>query len=264
MRFAAIADVHGNYLALDAVLADIHAQGVGEIVNLGDMASGPLDARRTMDALMALDAVHVLGNHDRYLIDRPPEKMGSWDRPAYAQLNRHHLDWLRAQPAGKPIYMQAPFCDGLIPAAVPYPLERMVEQFGRYFTSSIGYMLALAIADGYTWIGLYGIDLASDIEYQQQRANAEYLIGWARGLGRTVVLATGSAICQAGHLYGYEPPIAAVGGMGAAVRNHIASLKKKHEETLATLNTLDGALQESDNFLKLMDYKERGVQVTSY
>ena len=87
MRFAAIADVHGNYLALEAVLADIRAQGIGDIVNLGDMASGPLDARRTMDALMALDAVHVLGNHDRYLIDRPPEKMGSWDRPAYAQLD---------------------------------------------------------------------------------------------------------------------------------------------------------------------------------
>ena len=67
MRFAAIADVHGNYLALEAVIADIRAQGIGEIVNLGDMASGPLDARRTMDALMALDAVHVLGNHDRYL-----------------------------------------------------------------------------------------------------------------------------------------------------------------------------------------------------
>ena len=86
MRFAAIADVHGNHLALEAVLADIRAQGIGDIVNLGDMASGPLDARRTMDALMALDAVHVLGNHDRYLIDRPPEKMGSWDRPAHAQL----------------------------------------------------------------------------------------------------------------------------------------------------------------------------------
>jgi diadenosine tetraphosphatase ApaH/serine/threonine PP2A family protein phosphatase len=98
MRFAAIADVHGNYLALEAVLADIRAQGIGEIVNLGDMASGPLDARRTMDTLMALDAVHVLGNHDRYLIDRPPEKMGSWDRPAHAQLDKHHLDWLRAVP----------------------------------------------------------------------------------------------------------------------------------------------------------------------
>jgi diadenosine tetraphosphatase ApaH/serine/threonine PP2A family protein phosphatase len=98
MRFAAIADVHGNYLALEAVLADIRTQGIGEIVNLGDMASGPLDARRTMDALMALDAVNVLGNHDRWLIDRPPEKMGAWDRPAHAQLEAGHLDWLRTVP----------------------------------------------------------------------------------------------------------------------------------------------------------------------
>jgi diadenosine tetraphosphatase ApaH/serine/threonine PP2A family protein phosphatase len=98
MRFAAIADVHGNYLALETVVADILAQGIDDIVNLGDMASGPLDARRTMDALMELDAIHVLGNHDRYLIDRPPEKMGSWDRPAHAQLDARHLDWLRAIP----------------------------------------------------------------------------------------------------------------------------------------------------------------------
>jgi diadenosine tetraphosphatase ApaH/serine/threonine PP2A family protein phosphatase len=98
MRFAAIADVHGNYLALEAVIADIRALGIEDIVNLGDMASGPLDARRTMDALMALDATHVLGNHDRYLIDRPPETMGSWDRPAHAQLDAAHLDWLRAIP----------------------------------------------------------------------------------------------------------------------------------------------------------------------
>lgn len=98
MRFAAIADVHGNYRALEAVLADIRRQGIDAIVNLGDMASGALDARRTMDLLMSLDAVHVLGNHDRYLIDRPLEKMGSWDRPARAQLDETHLDWLRRVP----------------------------------------------------------------------------------------------------------------------------------------------------------------------
>src|SRR5258707_4737001 len=102
MRFAAIADVHGNYLALEAVIADIRTLGIEEIVNLGDMASGPLDARRTMDALMALDAVHVLGNHDRYLIDPAPEKMGSWDRSAHAQLESRHLDWLRALPPARP------------------------------------------------------------------------------------------------------------------------------------------------------------------
>ncbi len=78
MRFAAIADVHGNYLALEAVVADIRAHDIDEIVNLGDMASGPLDARRTMDALMALDAVHVLGNHDRYLIATPDSDEVYW------------------------------------------------------------------------------------------------------------------------------------------------------------------------------------------
>jgi diadenosine tetraphosphatase ApaH/serine/threonine PP2A family protein phosphatase len=98
MRFAAIADIHGNHLALQAVLADIRAAGIADIVNLGDMASGPLDARRTMDTLMALDATHVRGNHDRWLIDRPVEKMGAWERPAYAQLDARHLDWLRTIP----------------------------------------------------------------------------------------------------------------------------------------------------------------------
>ncbi|MGJ4992967.1 metallophosphoesterase family protein [Bradyrhizobium sp. HKCCYLS3077] len=99
MRFAAIADVHGNHLALEAVLADIRSQGVTEIVDLGDMASGPLDARKSLDRLMALDAVHVRGNHDRWLIDRPFEKMGVWERPAYPQLDAGHLDWLRTIPA---------------------------------------------------------------------------------------------------------------------------------------------------------------------
>jgi predicted phosphodiesterase len=110
MRFAAIADVHGNHLALEAVLADIRAQNISDIVNLGDMASGPLDARRAMDALMSLDAVHVLGNHDRWLIDRPVEKMGAWERPAYPQLNATHFDWLRTVPATRVFRDQVFLC----------------------------------------------------------------------------------------------------------------------------------------------------------
>ena len=47
MRFAAIADIHGNALALDAVLVDIAALGIADAVNLGDHVSGPLEARRT-------------------------------------------------------------------------------------------------------------------------------------------------------------------------------------------------------------------------
>jgi diadenosine tetraphosphatase ApaH/serine/threonine PP2A family protein phosphatase len=126
MRFAAIADVHGNYLALEAVVADIRANGVSDIVDLGDMASGALDARRTMDKLMALDAVHVLGNHDRYLIDRPPETMGSWDRPAHAQLDARHLDWLRTIPASRVFKERVYLCHATPASDEVYWLEAVL------------------------------------------------------------------------------------------------------------------------------------------
>jgi predicted phosphodiesterase len=51
MRLAAIADVHGNRFALEAVLADIAANSIREVVNLGDHVSGPLEAARTADTL---------------------------------------------------------------------------------------------------------------------------------------------------------------------------------------------------------------------
>jgi predicted phosphodiesterase len=61
MRFAAIADVHGNCLALEAVLEDIAAQGITEVVNLGDHLSGPLEASRTADLLIEHNFPSVLG-----------------------------------------------------------------------------------------------------------------------------------------------------------------------------------------------------------
>lgn len=98
MRFAAIADVHGNSAALDAVLADIAARGVSEIVNLGDHLSGPLDPHGTAERLMALGGLAIRGNHDRALIDRPKAGMGSWERDAIDALAPAHLDWLAGLP----------------------------------------------------------------------------------------------------------------------------------------------------------------------
>jgi predicted phosphodiesterase len=42
MQVAVIADVHGNALALRAVLEDVARRGIREIINLGDCVSGPL------------------------------------------------------------------------------------------------------------------------------------------------------------------------------------------------------------------------------
>ncbi|KQW29113.1 metallophosphoesterase [Rhizobium sp. Root274] len=101
MRFAAIADIHGNALALEAVLADIASQGIAtpEIVNLGDCLSGPLEAGRTADILLPLNLLTVCGNHDRYLIEHAAGDMHEWEADAYAQLSPAHLDWLKSLPS---------------------------------------------------------------------------------------------------------------------------------------------------------------------
>ncbi len=98
MRFAAIADIHGNHTALEAVLADIAALGIVDIVNLGDCFSGPLEAGKVADRLLSLAIPTVRGNHDRYLIEQRPEDMHISDSVAYAQLDGAHLDWLRSLP----------------------------------------------------------------------------------------------------------------------------------------------------------------------
>src|SRR5947209_9625175 len=99
MLFAAIADIHGNCAALEAVLADIQKQGIETVANLGDHLSGPLEARRTADLLMNLDMPSIRGNHDRWLVHRSLEDMGLSDRAAHNQLEKQHIEWLARLPS---------------------------------------------------------------------------------------------------------------------------------------------------------------------
>ena len=65
VKVAVISDVHGNRLALEAVLDDIVRQGVDATFNLGDLVSGPLEPNWVADILMDLDIPTVRGNHER-------------------------------------------------------------------------------------------------------------------------------------------------------------------------------------------------------
>lgn len=80
MRIAIIADIHGNVLALDAVLADIAARGIAQIVNLGDIVSGPLWPRETLDRLADIAMPTVRGNHDRWVSEGDATTLGASDR----------------------------------------------------------------------------------------------------------------------------------------------------------------------------------------
>ena len=97
MRFVAIADVHGNRPALEAVLADIAALGIDDVVNLGDHVSGPLEAARTADLLIERGFPSVRGDQDRILLELG--QAGTSARSDFRQLERKHFDWLASMPS---------------------------------------------------------------------------------------------------------------------------------------------------------------------
>jgi predicted phosphodiesterase len=99
MRIAALSDIHGNLLALDAVLADVARRRVDLTVNLGDILSGPLLPAETAERLMVLELPTISGNHERQLLTRAPDKMSASDRHAHDRLTNAHWTWIRALPA---------------------------------------------------------------------------------------------------------------------------------------------------------------------
>lgn len=100
MRVAVISDVHGNSLALDAVLDDIARHNVEAILCLGDNVSGPVDPSGSAERLMALGGPMVRGNHDRWTVD--PNGLvsgaGAVDHFAHSVLNEAQLGWLASLP----------------------------------------------------------------------------------------------------------------------------------------------------------------------
>lgn len=219
--------------------------------------------------------------------DRDIGPCGQQDRPD----SDAHWRWMRALPADpeRPLYMQRRRED--VPASVTFPLTELYERIAArvlalqsrpmYLASSIGMMLMWAICQGrdaqlmpdgsgthYDWIGVYGIDLASDSEYVWQRPNAEFYLGLASGLGIDVEVAQDAAILRGAGVYGYEdppdgyPPFTRsfLAAQVAALKKQMAERQELLNKTAAEINTLHGALQVQESNLKLItDLVRRGV-----
>lgn len=75
MRLALISDVHANLISLEAVLADIEAQGADATICLGDLALTGPQPHQVIERLATLDYPTVMGNCDAWLLDpRPSEE----------------------------------------------------------------------------------------------------------------------------------------------------------------------------------------------
>jgi putative phosphoesterase len=99
MKLAVLSDIHGNLLALQAVVADLQYRSIDQVVNLGDHASGPLWPQETLRFLMGQPWIHIAGNHDRNLGQKPPEGMGLSDRYAYKYTGLAEKTWLQGLPS---------------------------------------------------------------------------------------------------------------------------------------------------------------------
>lgn len=65
---AIIADIHGNYPALTAVLNAVDRIGCKRIISLGDVAGYYCMINECIGALRERDIINIKGNHDHYLI----------------------------------------------------------------------------------------------------------------------------------------------------------------------------------------------------
>jgi predicted phosphodiesterase len=65
VRRALISDIHGNLEALEVVLDDIKAQGISEILCLGDIIGYGPNPRECIDRVMESCLITLLGNHDQ-------------------------------------------------------------------------------------------------------------------------------------------------------------------------------------------------------
>ncbi len=103
MRIAFISDIHGNFTALQAVVADLKTRKVDLIVCLGDTVSLGPQPKETLDRLRDVCGVYINGNHDQAILN--PADAARYDIADYLvpalrwgreQLTAEDLEFIRS------------------------------------------------------------------------------------------------------------------------------------------------------------------------
>jgi hypothetical protein len=99
----------------------------------------------------------------------------------------YHWEWLQ-KPRDYPIWMQD--IDPFVPGSQKYPLDEINQMFSsgfqwpdeeviQFYTSTVPYMIALAVYLGYKKIKLYGVEMSSNTEYYYQQNSLSFWLGVA-------------------------------------------------------------------------------------
>ena len=66
---AILSDIHGNLPALESVLEDMKQYDIDKVISLGDVSGYYPYINEVIELLREYNAVNLIGNHDRYIID---------------------------------------------------------------------------------------------------------------------------------------------------------------------------------------------------
>jgi predicted phosphodiesterase len=137
MRIAAVSDIHGNLPALEAVWAEIERAGADLVVNLGDIASGPLWPKETVRWLIARERAEperwrtIAGNHERQVLAPDIAAMGASDAHAARAMGSEERAWLGALPKALWIADDVLLCHGTPASDLHYFLETVEPGWTR-------------------------------------------------------------------------------------------------------------------------------------
>ena len=205
--------------------------------------------------------------------------VGAYVRPS------DHLDYLRSR--SQPVYLAEARPD--FPTSLTFPKQAILDAFASFWpwrltrrgqlvagedyeVSTPVWMLMHAIVEGYQEIHIYGIHLATEWEYMQQRPNFEFVMGVAAGRGIKVVLPDASPLCKGGFQYAYELKadipiqsvqleIQAIKYEGAQVQQARAKLGRfeiaRRKDLEARLRTLDVDLADAKQRLMRHQMQQR-------
>lgn len=155
------------------------------------------------------------------------------------------LEYLKPQPL---VYMQKEEPD--FPNSKAYPLKEMFEKYGPFWwTSQLAYMMALAIEQKPEAIGVYGVDMAANSEYNQQRLACQYFITKILEADIQLVVPPESDILEPSPLYGYcesSRQWRKYNARKLELQARIANLKAQEEKSAKEAAHLIGALDDMD------------------
>lgn len=97
--YAIISDIHGNSLALRAVLKDIALREADQIINLGDHVFGALEPEQTTKLIRQVPMLCISGNTDREILENLDKHSDKENMERVkADLSPETIAWLRQLP----------------------------------------------------------------------------------------------------------------------------------------------------------------------